>query len=203
MFSRFSGTRFLVQRESNRSFQVTYKKKTLEELSSAILHTTVQHGFGEVNPINLLLSVLGLSKSAITIPGPPFKVDEAFTETYDFKGRFLHGDRKFVRSLLSLVFCTSHFCAQGVEVLNLEERVKQVEYDPTNGRRFIECYYLTGLDEHDGITVIIQGVGTEPNTITFCPTQMWECKRLEAPFEPSEPPIVRIEADMDMDTPTP
>jgi len=196
----FSGTRFVVRTESDRNLQVTYHKKTLEELSSAILHTTVQHGFGSVDTKDLYLSVVGLRKSGIKIPGPLFKVDTFFSKTYDFKGCFLLHDRKFVRSLLSLVFCTSRFSAQEVKVLSLEEHVLDVEYDPTNGQRFIECIYLTGLDGHDGISVIVQGYGTEPNTFTFRPTAMWECKRLEEPLEPPGPSYFRIEADMDMDT---
>jgi hypothetical protein len=197
VMNRFSGIRFLLQTESNRSLQVTYKNETYEKLLSAIESTTVQHGFGPVDPEKLLLSVLGLSRSELKIPGPRFTVDEAYSETYDFKGRFMHLDRKYVRSLLSLIFCTSRFTAHGVAVLSLQEDIRRMDYEPANGAMFISCTYFTGLCENDGMSVFIMGHGTGPNTFTFRPTEIWEFKRLEGKIETSEPSTFRIEADID------
>jgi hypothetical protein len=202
MICRFSGIRYLVQTESGRSLQVTYKRKTIDELSLAILRSSERQGFGPMDPTKLLFSVLGLSKAELKIPGPPCIVDDAYPEKYDFKGRFLQLDRKFVRSMLSLIFCTSRFCAFNVSVLNLEEHIKEMNYVPSTGQRYFECVYHTGLDENDSISVIIKGNGKEPNTFSFLPSALWERKRLEVDIEISEPSTVRIEADIDMDTNT-
>ena len=204
IFNRFDGIRFLVQTESDRSLQVTYKMETFEKLSAAIESTTINHGFGPVDSQHLLLSVLGLRKSSsgLKIPGPFFTVDEAFGQTYDFKGRFMILDRKYVCSLLSLIFCTPRFTAEGVAVLSLDEQIRDRKYNPADGERYIECLYPTGPDVNDCISVIIKGNAKEPNTFTFAPSAIWECKRLEAKIETSEPSTVRIEADICMDTPT-
>ena len=201
VYNRYDGIRFLVQTELERSLQVTYKMETFEKLSEAIESTNVNHGFGPVDSQRLLLSVLGLEKSSsgLKIPGPVFTVDEAFGKTYDFKGRFMILDRKYIRSLLSLIFCTPRFIAEDVEVLSLEEKIRAMQYNPADGEKYVECLYLTGPDVNDYISVIIKGNAEGPNTFTFTPSAIWECKRLEAKIETSEPSTVRIEADIGMD----
>ena len=179
----FEGTQFVLNnRMTGEVYAVTYKKETLEKLTAAIQNTAVEHGFGPVDPRTLLQSVLGVGDSVVCIRGPTFKLLEAYPTSYNFCENFLSSDRKFVLSLLELIFCKPSFLPDSWEPVRLEEVVKAVEFDYKVGKRKIELFYFTELSKTDRIGVTIEGYGEEPNSFQFRHSIYWTNKRLLAPF---------------------
>jgi hypothetical protein len=184
----FEGTRFILRNhDCTKVMQVTYEKEVLKGLISVIQDISVEHGFHPANPIDLLLSLLGVGDHVVSIPGPSFENRKTYPQTYDFVQDFLRRDRNFVRSLLGAVFCDSAFSPDGVEAISLEERVASVAFDHSVGKRKIELFYKTGLHNDDLIGVTIEGYGNEPNSFRFRHTEYWVSKRLLAPYEGSPP----------------
>jgi len=178
------------------ALQVIYKTETLKNVITAVQNVADQHGFGPVDPTELLLSVLGIGNSVVHIPGPVFEVLESYPALgYDWEKHFLSRDRSFVRSLLEVVFCKPTFAARDVETLSLEENVVNVEFDHRLRKRKIEIHYLTGLNKNDRMCVIIEGCGTEPNFFRFGHSVLWANTRLLAPYRGMR--RVRIESGVD------
>ena len=56
--------------------QVIYSTKNLKNVITAVQNVADKHGFGPVDPTELLLSVLGIGNSVVHVPGPVFEVLE-------------------------------------------------------------------------------------------------------------------------------
>ena len=62
---------------------VIYKTETLKNVLTAVQNVADRHGFGPVDPTELLLSVLGIGNSVVHIPGPIFEVLKSYPSTYE------------------------------------------------------------------------------------------------------------------------
>ena len=197
----FEGTQFVENDlRTGDVYAVTYKKETLQQLTTAIQNTAAEHGFGPVDPTTLLKSIHGVGDNVVvSIPGPTFTLLKAYPIAYNFCEEFLSRDRKFVRSLLEIVLCKPSFLPHSWEAVSLEEVVVSVEFDHSTGKRKIELFYFTELSKADRIGVTIEGCGAEPNSFQFRHSIYWLNKRLLAPFKGrrSERYSHLIEEDLD------
>jgi len=163
------------------ALQVIYKTETLKNVITAVQNVADQHGFGPVDPTELLLSVLGIGNSVVHIPGPVFEVLESYPALgYDWEKHFLSRDRSFVRSLLEVVLCQKSLLPHGWKAIKFKEVLASVDFDGRMNKRKAESYHLTGLHYDDRMSVIISGEGNEPNSFSFRHTPYWTDKRLFA-----------------------
>ena len=102
--------------------KVTYKTETFKKVITAVQNVADKHGFGPLDPTELLLSVLGIGNSVMHIPGPVFEVLKSYPIVgYDWEKHFLSCDRSFVRSLLEVVLCQESLLPHGWKVMKLKE----------------------------------------------------------------------------------
>ena len=179
----FHGTQFFTKNlTTGEELQVIYSTKNLKNVITAVQNVADKHGFGPVDPTELLLSVLGIGNSVVHVPGPVFEVLKSYPVVgYDWEKRFLSRDRSFVRSLLEVVFCQESLLPHGWKAMKLKEVLASVEFDGRVNKREAESYHLTGLHYDDSMSVIISGEGNEPNSFHFRHTPYWVDRRLLAP----------------------
>jgi hypothetical protein len=178
----FHGTQFSSKHlTTGEVLKVTYKTETFKKVITAVQNVADKHGFGPVDPTELLLSVLGIGNSVMHIPGPVFEVRESYPAVgYDWEKHFLSCDRSFVRSLLEVVLCQESLLPHGWKVMKLKEVFISVDFDGCVNKRKAESHHLTGLHYDDRMSVIISGEGKEPNSFHFRHTPYWVDKRLLA-----------------------
>jgi hypothetical protein len=128
---------------------VIYKTETLKNVITAVQNVADKHGFGPVDPKELLLSVLGIGNSVVHIPGPVFEVLESYSMLYDFEKHFLSRDRSFVRSLLEVVLCQKSLLPHGWKAMKLKEVFVSVDFNGRVNKRKAESHHLTGLHSHE------------------------------------------------------
>jgi hypothetical protein len=178
----FHGSQFLHKDPATGEvLHVIYKTETLKNVITAVQNVADKHGFGPVDPKELLLSVLGIGNSVVHIPGPVFEVLESYSMLYDFEKHFLSRDRSFVRSLLEVVLCQKSLLPHGWKAMKLKEVFVSVDFNGRVNKRKAESHHLTGLHYDDRMSVIISGEGKEPNSFHFRHTPYWVDRRLLAP----------------------
>ena len=178
----FHGSQFLHKDPATGEvLHVIYKTETLKNVITAVQNVADKHGFGPVDPKELLLSVLGIGNSVVHIPGPVFEVLESYSMLYDFEKHFLSRDRSFVRSLLEVVLCQKSLLPHGWKAMKLKEVFVSVDFNGRVNKRKAESHHLTGLHYDDRMSVIISGEGKEPYSFHFRHTQFWVDRRLLAP----------------------
>jgi hypothetical protein len=128
---------------------VIYKTETLKNVITAVQNVADNHGFGPVDPKELLLSVFGIGNSVVHIPGPVFEVLESYSMLYDFEKHFLSRDRSFVRSLLEVVLCQKSLLPHGWKAMKLKEVFVSVDFNGRVNKRKAESHHLTGLHSHE------------------------------------------------------
>ena len=177
----FHGSQFLHKDPATGEvLHVIYKTETLKNVITAVQNVADKHGFGPVDPKELLLSVLGIGNSVVHIPGPVFEVLESYSMLYGFEKHFLSRDRSFVRSLLEVVLCQKSLLPHGWKA-KLKEVFVSVDFNGRVNKRKAESHHLTGLHYDDRMSVIISGEGKEPNSFHFRHTPYWVDRRLLAP----------------------
>ena len=178
----FHGSQFLHKDPATGEvLHVIYKTETLKNVITAVQNVADKHGFGPVDPKELLLSVLGIGNSVVHIPGPVFEVLESYSMLYDFEKHFLSRDRSFVRSLLKVVLCQKSLLPRCWKAMKLKEVFVSVDFNGRVNKRKAESHHLTGLHYDDRMSVIISGEGKEPNSFHFRHTPYWVDRRLLAP----------------------
>ena len=140
----------------------------------AVFH---EHYFSEVDPMEVLRTVIGACKGSVTWQGPINSVPrDGYPQGFDFVGCFLIQERNLVQSLMEVIYGKRDNVARNSAPVVLGCHLSHFTFDTDKNRKEAVIFFEAGHPS-DCVRVTIRAVGREPCTFTFEHTSTWTTNR--------------------------